>query len=108
MDNNNLPEIKKEGMFSRIKNFFKSRFGIGKIVEEPAQEGEKETEKPINPLKTRIKVDPDRLFLEKLKDPRKRDLLISSLPNEKLYAILKLLYENSGNSSKKDRDNEKY
>ena len=40
--NNNLPEIKREGIFTKIKKWFKSLLGIGKIIEEPVQEAIKE------------------------------------------------------------------
>jgi len=96
--NNNLPEIKREGIFTRIKNWFKGLFGIGEIVEEPVQEAIKEIDKEVGEIKKdtfkeSLQVESKDKILALQRKLKEKQMEIADLTDEELDEMLEL-YKN--------------
>lgn len=93
--NTNLPEIKKEGIFTRIKNWFKSLFGIGEIVEEPVQEAIKEIDKEVEEIKKdtfkeSLQIESKDRILALKRKLKEKQIEISDLTDEELDEMIEL------------------
>lgn len=93
--NNNLPDIKREGIFTRIKNWFKSLFGIGEIAEEPVQEAIKEIDKEVEKIKKdtfreNLQVESKDKILSLQRKLKEKQIEISDLTDEELDEMIEL------------------
>ena len=88
---NNLPAIRKEGVFTKIKNWFKALFGIEETIEEPIQEpvnNEKEVER--NKFIEEIKVDGKDTLLAFQRKIEEGQMEFSDLPEDLLDEMIEL------------------
>lgn len=93
--NNNLPEIIKEGIFTKIKNWFKSLFVIGEIEIEPVQEAIKEIQKDVEEIKKNefmesLKVESKTKILLLQRKLKEKRIEISDLTDEELDEMIEL------------------
>jgi len=89
--NNNLPQIKKEGIFTRISNWLKKLFGHIEIIESPVEENVEE--KNINQrenFRDSIKVKNKDVILFLQKKLKENQISISDLTDEQLEEMIEL------------------
>ena len=99
--NNNIPMIKKEGLFTKIKSWFKRLIGKEEIIIEPVKEYTKNEIEEIKKDSFReglkVKSKDVILFLQKKLEEKK--IQISDLTDEQLEEMVEL-YNNQTNEIK--------
>lgn len=91
----NLPEIKKEGIFAKIKKHIKSLFGIGKIEEYTIQEPVKNTEKEDkrSDFKKSIQVESNDRILALKRKLEEQQIKTEDLTEEELDKMIEIYKE---------------
>ena len=99
--NNNLPMIKKEGIFVKIKNWFKRLIGKEEIIVEPVKEYTKNEIEEIkkDSFREGLKVKSKDVILFLQKQLEEKKIKILDLTEEQLQEIIEL-YENQTNEIK--------
>jgi len=111
--NNNLPMIKKEGIFTKIKNWIKRLLGKEEITIEPAQELSRpqniqETKKCSFKKDLKVKSKDVLLFLQRQLE--NKEIPISDLTDEeldKMIELCKIQIEEMENKIKNIKNNRK-
>lgn len=85
--NTNLPEIRKEKVFTRIKKWFKNIFGIGEIIEEHIQEVVNQEK---NDFREELKVKSKDVILALQRKINEEQMEISELTDEQLDEMIEL------------------
>lgn len=93
--NNNLPQIKKEGMFVKIKNWFKKIFANKDTVEKQIQENVEEKRDSLEEInkdsfKDFIKVESKDRILFLQRQLEEKQIEISDLTDEELDEMIQL------------------
>ena len=93
--NNNLPEIKREGIFLKIKNWFKSLFSIQQISEKIIQEDVKELYEEPEKIDTHIfkgilQVESKDKIIALQRKLKEKQIEISELTDEELDEMIAL------------------
>lgn len=91
MNNNNLPMIKKEGIFYKIKEWFKKTFKKEEVIEDIIIETEKNvkvTEKTS--FRDSIKFESNNVILALQKKLENKEIEISSLTDKELDEMIEL------------------
>ena len=93
--NINLPQIKKEGAFTKIKNWFKGLFAREKVTEQPVQEAIKEINNSVEEIKNdsfkaSIKVESKDRILFLQRQLKEKQIEISDLTDEELDEMIEL------------------
>ena len=93
--NTNLPEIKKESVFGKIKNWFKKLFGAKEIIEEPVQEATKDINNSVEEIKKSnfkqsLQVESKDKILAFQRKLKEKQIEISELTDEELDEMIDL------------------
>jgi len=92
---NNLPEVRKEGIFTKIKNWFKGLFSREKVIERPVQEDIKEINDSVEEIKNdsfkeSIKAESKDRILFLQRQLKEKQIEISDLTDEELDEMIEL------------------
>ena len=100
--NNNMPMIKKEGLFTKIKSWFKRLFAKEEVVIESFQEPVKNEIEEIKKasFKEGLKVKTKDIILLLQRQLEEKQIQISDLTDEQLEEMIEL-YENQIQDKKK-------
>lgn len=89
--NTDLPQIKKEGVFFRIKNWFKKLFGMEEIIEESVQTINNDVQEiKKNNFKDSIQVESKDKLLYLQAELKANNIDISDLTDEELEDMIEL------------------
>ena len=110
--NNNLPQIKKEGIFVKIKNWFKTLFRGKEIVEQSMRETIEEISTTVEEIKNdtfkdSIKVESKDRILFLQRQLKEKQIEMSDLTDEELDEMIELYetqIEEKENTLKKYKD----
>ena len=90
--NNNLPQVKREGIFIKIKNWFFRFFKNAESTEHFQEETLKQSENKKDFIENLKVENKDRIFMihRKIKE---KQMQISDLTNQELYELIELYKE---------------
>lgn len=93
--NNNLPEIKKEGIFTKIKNWFKKLFSKDEIIVEPIEEAIREINHNIDEInkedfKKSLQIQSKDRILALHRKLKEKQIEIADLTDEELDELIEL------------------
>lgn len=96
--NRNLPQIKKESIFLKLKNWFRKLFSIGEIIEEPVQEAIREIDSNVEKIKKSnfkevLQVESKDKILALQRKLKAKQIEIADLTDEELDEMIEL-YKN--------------
>jgi len=90
--NSNLPVVKKESVFIKIKNWFKELFGMSEMLEEPMRGKMENNQKEIkrNNFIEEIKINGKNSILALQRKIENKEMEISNLTDEQLDEMIEL------------------
>lgn len=106
--NKNLPMIKKEGIFSKIRNLIKRLLGKENVIIQPIQEFLEEDIQKIkeNSFKEGLKVKSKEIILFLQRQLEEKKIQLTDLTNEQLEELIEL-YDNQIKETKEKIDQNK-